>query len=211
MGAWDYLYQKGTRADSGTQEGYGILAVKRELDFLGYPGLDVDSLVIGNAASRAIIDFQRKHGLDPDGVVGPLTGRQLYKLRIGQLEAKHGVPDDLACKIVGLESAFDPAAIGVSDPADHGIVQINATAHPTITLAEAYDPAFALEYLAAGLQATYAKLHDWDCAVASWNVGGGGASDWCGLHKPSTGGPSWFPDLFARATHYVALVKAERC
>jgi hypothetical protein len=97
----------------------------------------------------------------------------------------------------------------VADQHDHGIMQINATAHPEITLGEAFDAAFALTYYAKALHTSYAKLGDWDCAIASWNVGGGGASDWCAMHKPSTGGPNWFPDLFLRATAYVRLVRAQ--
>jgi hypothetical protein len=212
MGAWTDLYRKGQTGTAGTPLAYAITAIKRELDYNGYgEDLTLSGLTFGVSMNQAVQRFQADHGLTPDGVVGPTTSRALFDKRFAALATRYGVPDSLVCKGTKLESALDPGAVGVADIADHGIVQINAAAHPEITIAEAFDPAFALDYYARVLGTGFAKYHDWDCAIAAWNVGGGGASDWCAMHKPATGGPFWFPDLFARATRYVQLVRAQTC
>lgn len=212
MGAWDQQYRKGETGAAGTPLAYAIVALKHELDLNGYgDGLSLDGTTFGVSMSQQAMAFQRAHGLAADGVIGPTTAKRLFAKRMASLESSFGLPAGTICRGCSLESAFDPGAVGVADPADHGLMQINALAHPEVTIAEAFDPAFSLAYYARTISAVYQKTGDWDCAIAAWNVGGGGADSWCGLHKPSTGGPSWFPDLFARATQYVALVKAQPC
>jgi Putative peptidoglycan binding domain/Transglycosylase SLT domain len=212
MGAWTQLYRKGQTGQPGSPLAYAIVALKYELDYNGLgTGLTLDGTTFGVTMAQQVEAFQASRGLTADGVVGPSTAKRLFAKRMAALEASYGIEPGLICKAVSLESACDPGAVGVVDPADHGLVQINATAHPEVSLQQAFTPSFALAYYARTVAAVYAKTHDWDCAVAAWNVGGGGADSWCGLHKPSTGGPSWFPDLFSRATEYVALVKEQQC
>lgn len=212
MGAWTQNYHKGETGSPGSPLAYAIVALKYELDFNGYgAGLTLNGTTFGVTMDQQTRAWQEAAGIAVDGVIGPATARRLFARRFDQIERDLSIPDHLVCKVCSLESAVDPGAVGVSDPHDHGLVQINALAHPEVTLQEAFFPSFSLAYLGRTLATVYSKLHDWDCAVAAWNVGGGGASDWCAMHKPSTGGPSWFPDLFARATRYVSLVKGQPC
>ncbi len=53
---------------------YDILpAIKKRLAFEGYYGEDDNSTFYGSKFVRAVQDFQRHHGLNPDGVIGPAT------------------------------------------------------------------------------------------------------------------------------------------
>lgn len=210
--AWSRYYKE-TRAEfPGTPYGYGCIAIKRELVYNGHQVASPDTPRIGGSADTAIRQYQRDHGLEVDGVVGPHTAHVLWHKRIQAAQGTSHVPDDLACKLIHLESADDPGAIGYVDPQDYGLAQIHMPFHPEITVAMAFDPAFSIPYVARSL-AGFAVAHggDWEAAVASWNVGTAGAASWLGLHKPATGGPSWFPDLFSRATRYVALVQSQTC
>lgn len=53
-----------------------VEVIQNQLNFLGY-NLEVDGY-FGPKTSVAVIDFQRKNGLDPDGTVGPLTLEVLF-------------------------------------------------------------------------------------------------------------------------------------
>jgi len=60
--------------------GADVLALQEKLDLLGFaPGL-LDG-VYGVATESAVRAFQRAHGLEPDGIVGPLTRGALRRER----------------------------------------------------------------------------------------------------------------------------------
>lgn len=208
MGAWDLAaYKKGVTSVTDDPLGMAILAVKRELNYNGYVGnMNIDSPAIGASADKEIRLFQTQQAITVDGIVGPQTALRLFRKRSRDLETSYGLKADLLSRLKSLESANDPGAVGVSDQDDHGLVQINVRIHPTITVAQAHAPSFAMPYAAAALAHFFVVHRDWDASAASWNVGAGGAADWLGMNKPKTGGPTWFPDLYARATHYVSLL-----
>ena len=211
MGAWTQMYRKGMKPKQTDPAGYAISAIKYELDFNGYgQGLNFGP-EFGATCDENVRHFQMDENLQVDGVVGPVTAKKLLERRIGMLENNYGIPHDLMCKAVTLESACDFGAVGVVDPMDHGLVQINAGFHPEITIQQAFLPSFALDYYARSVAGVHQKLNDWDGAIAAWNAGAGGADVWVGFHKPAHGGPNWFPDLFERATKYVQLVKDQTC
>ncbi|MCX0245198.1 peptidoglycan-binding domain-containing protein [Streptomyces drozdowiczii] len=58
------------------QRGTPVLCVQRALELAGY-NLVRDG-VYGQATYAALTDFQRRHGLSADGIVGPRTGDVLY-------------------------------------------------------------------------------------------------------------------------------------
>jgi soluble lytic murein transglycosylase-like protein len=218
MGAWDHIYRKGERPEAGTPEAYGILAVKEELAANGATGLNMTIARIGNAADTAIRAFQSGHSLTVDGEVGPRTAKALFAKRVHNVQRQYGIADSILCRVASLESDWDPAAVGVADAADLGIVQIHMPAHPTITVEEAFTPSWALRWAAAAIHTAYASLGDWDATIAAWNVGLGGARAWLAAGKPATLFVSWFNDpdgnpldLGARATTYVKLVRAQSC
>jgi hypothetical protein len=75
-----------------------------------------------------------------------------------------------------LESALDPGAVGVNG-VDSGLVQINRgpTAHPEVTPADAFDPAYAAAWTAEQLRGVHDQWADktdadpWDIAIAAHN------------------------------------------
>lgn len=220
MGAWDRIYKLGVKAEAGTPFGYGILAVKAELAYNGSADehLDLTALACGHAFDRSAKAFQLAHGLIVDGEVGPHTAAALFQKRAQAVGTTYHVVHDYVCKTMHLESNCDPAAVGVADATDLGLLQIHMPAHPDVTVDEAFSPEYALEFAGRGLSSAYRKLGDWDATVASWNVGGGGAQAWLAAGKPASLYESWFTDqdgnpldLGARATTYVRLVKAQTC
>lgn len=220
MGAWEHIYKRGLDAEDGTPTGYGILAVKAELAYndAADPLLNLDTTVCGNAFDRSAKAFQVAERLIVDGEVGRITAAALFRRRAHHAGLAAGVPNNYVCKIMHLESACDPGAVGYTDPNDLGLLQIHMPAHPTITVAQAFSPSFAITWAASTLASAYRNLQDWDATVASWNVGGGGAAAWLDAGKPSSLYVSWFTDqngdpidLGARATEYLTLVKGQTC
>ena len=59
----------------------------------------------------------------------------------------NGLDADHFIKTIDCESGFDPLAVG-DHGLSHGLVQIYEPAHPNITLEQAYDPVFSLQYMA---------------------------------------------------------------
>jgi len=58
--------------------GNAVKILQRKLNKLGY-NLSVDG-IFGRNTRRAVIDFQKKYGLVPDGIVGKKTWTKLFKL-----------------------------------------------------------------------------------------------------------------------------------
>lgn len=208
--AWAAYYQFGDTAPLGTPRAYGIIALKKELLYLGSTRAIVPTMPsFGDAVRNAVKDFQRSHGLTADGVVGPRTARAMFRTRIFQAELDRSVPDHLSFKQIDLESGFDPGATGSVDPKDRGLCQINFTAHPDITDDKAFDPSFAVPWAADYLMDAIEALHDVDAGLAAYNVGRFYAKKWLDAGKPASGLMTvGGKDYAAICTNYVKLVKS---
>ncbi|MEV0193377.1 peptidoglycan-binding domain-containing protein [Kitasatospora purpeofusca] len=77
------------------QSGDGVACVQQALRLAGY-SIDRDGKY-GNATYAALTDFQRKHGLSADGIVGPKTGDVLY---YGYLKPSGGLVEGEICPTV---------------------------------------------------------------------------------------------------------------
>lgn len=209
MAAFEVMYQLGVEAELGTPIGYGCIAIKNELHYRGFDYGQDESPRIGTNADRAIKAFQGNQLLRIDGQAGPITCRALFLARSRAWETEAGIPWPYVQQVKSLESSSDPGAVGVIDPDDLGLTQINVRIHSKITREQAFDPDFALGYLARGLKSAVQTIGDWDGAVASWNVGNFYANAWVAAGKPKTGKKDGKIDWFARASHYVELVKAQ--
>lgn len=216
MGAWgsndllpDGVYKVGMNAAQETPLAYAILAWKAELAYNGAQVQMSTNPTFGTAMRTNMRQFQQANGAVVDGILGPQTAKLLLRKRTAGLEALFQVPDHYLARLKSLESANDISAEGAVDPDDHGLVQINLRIHTSITLAQSIDPAYSLNYAGRSLSDAAATYKDWDVAIAGWNVGMGSSHLWQQAGKPATGGTASFPDLYSRATRYVALVKAQ--
>jgi hypothetical protein len=222
VGAWAYGFFKYTEGeplmggDYPDRAGRAALAFKLEYIHNGYDGSGLKCpLAItpwyGKCAGAVTARFQKNQslkGLTP-GVLGPSVARVLFRKRSAEVEAHYGIPDHLLSKLKSLESNDDPAAVGYLDDRDRGLLQINSFFHPDVSDDEAFDPAFSLDWGGKNLSLAFKTFDDWDVAIASHNVGWGGAQDWLDSGKLAEGGPDWFPQLYSRATQYVRLVRSQ--
>lgn len=186
MGTWSTYYELGVKAEATTPVGMAILAIKAELVFNGIPkyGMEMDSPTVGTGTVKAIRQFQNLiPGLVADGSVGPYTAHALFKKRILQVETTLGIERGLLCKVKSLESSDDPACLS-DDKHDRGPMQINSISHPQVTDQQCYFPPFCFVWSGKYLRAAYEGVltvdgkKNWDLALASYNVGWGGARTW---------------------------------
>lgn len=162
---------------------YGVKAIQARLDAIGFRGRSGGRLVLdgvfGQKTKRAVRWFQAREGLADDGAVGPTTSTELWRPLVWAYGIEHGGRPDLLWGMTALESAFDPGAVSslykATNGADYGLCQINRHFNPTVTVAEAFDPTFALRWSALRLAATLdhysgkgAALQE-HCAVAYHN------------------------------------------
>lgn len=209
--AWTAYYRQGDTAPLGTPRAYGIIAFKKELIELGFGKLVNPALpTLGDATANRIGEFQRQAGLKPDEVIGPTTAKAMFKPRILDIEAEKGIPDNYLGKQTSLESGFDPGATGSVDPRDRGLNQINFGAHPDVVDAEAFDPAFSLNWSGDFLLGNRTRVGgDWDGALAAHNIGWFYAKKWVEAGKPASGLlTSAGKDYAVIATTYIKLLKS---
>lgn len=206
-GAWGDVYDYGDTGQVGTPRAAALTALKRELIERGYSkGLDATLPYYGDAMRNRVTEFQTAQGLRVTGRVGPDTSRRLFRARVYVAENAWTVPNHDACRLINLESAFDPAATGYVDPRDRGFGQINAFFHPDVTDAEAFDPAFSIPWVARYLQSAFVYFQTraerpWRAAIAAFNGGLGGAQAWVDAGYPSD----------STLGQYVALVLSRPC
>lgn len=86
----------------------------------------------------------------------PLT----LKEKSDKYAKQYNVNAELMSAVVKCESTFNPDAIGDYGNS-FGLVQIHLPSHPTITKEQAYDPDFALDFLAKNL--AKGKGNMWTC------------------------------------------------
>lgn len=214
---WQWYYALGKdQTDPAKLERYqaGVLAYKRALIVNGFgTGVDLNVKIWGNMARARTMGFQSASGLLADGVVGPATAKALLKKWVSAFEAQYSIPDHLVGKQGTLESNNHAVAEGFVDPDDEGWGQIHLPFYPTITQTQAWDPEFAIKWMAGQLWSHRMNLGDWDAAIAAYNVGYQTAKQWLAAGKPSSGGPLWHTptgdiDAFTRAFDYVKLVRS---
>jgi hypothetical protein len=216
MGAFDYgSYTAVTRAWDDPRLAAACVALKKELDFNGFgANLIIDNPVLGEAFTNRVKEFQTSRELTPNGKVGQVTARELFRKRVELKEDEFGFPRGTLGKTILLESAFDPVAIGSVDKDDSGISQINVRIHSGTSLEEAFDPEYAIDwqanYIEGNRDRIIREVNVLKAARAAYNVGVDGAKKWMLAGFPASGGPDLGgQDLFTRATEYIRLIDSK--
>jgi hypothetical protein len=213
LASWEYGSYKTTSGPIDSRLGAAFIAIKKELIVSGYgKSIVADSPVFGDAATKRTKEFQEDNALKVDGQVGPTTSKVLFKPRIDAVEKSFLFTKGTLGKLIGLESAYDPVAIGYADPDDHGFVQINLRIHTDVTVAQAFDPAFSItwaaKYINGSLARILTEINLEKAARASYNIGVEYAKRWMEAGYPQSGG--FFDgssiDWYQRATNYINLI-----
>lgn len=149
--------------------------------------------LFGPVTEGHVKDFQERAGLTVDGVVGRDTSRELLwpdlRRKVNNLRRKYPnanlVTPVLVCGVITHESNWDAGAVGYLDERDVGLAQINAEAHPEWSEAYRLAPipcfAFVFNYMKNAIE----QLGDIKLAVASYNLGIGGARTWDRKGRPN--------------------------
>jgi peptidoglycan hydrolase-like protein with peptidoglycan-binding domain len=150
--------------------------------------------VLGPITASAIEQFQTKIKVTVDGVIGPETSKRLVcpdmqsvvwteRLKYPGLRQ---ITPQIVCGTIQHESAFDAGAVGAIDDNDIGIAQINGPAWPDYTEAERLDPKvgfkFIYDYYRRAVNDD--RINTIEDAIASYNLGVGGASRWISQGRP---------------------------
>lgn len=180
-----------------------VQAIQREVNVTD------DGLFGGNTAA-AVKTWQQHHALTGDGIVGPATGKALWRPVALELARTFSTrwPPTLAKLVVGHighESGWDSAAVGVTTPQDLGLCQINGPAHPDMSAQARLDPRRALVWMMGFVEGNLNAFGGNEApAIAAYLLGVTGSRRW------SSAG---FPDVFngVKVHDYVASVlKAAR-
>ena len=135
---------------------------------------------------------QKQLGLTAAGIVGKNTMRALLLPLIKRTAAEASGQDWHAVYgILANEGAFDPGAVGVLDPNDVGLAQINLPSHPNVSFSDAFCPSTAVKFVAGLIAQGLSVFHDERDAVASYNLGVGGTKMWINAGRPESWTPPW--------------------
>jgi hypothetical protein len=210
-GIWPESYGRDDNftSDPYGRSAFGLYAVKKELVYNGFAiGIDVREPVFCSSTLKQTIDFQKARDLDPDGLIGPITAAALFDARTREIEKRFGIKNNWLLKLKNARSQNDPVAQGPQD--EEGLVQVELHFNPSISIEDAWDPAWALDYGVRRLKAAIEFCGgDEQGGIAAWTIGRIFSKDWVEAGKPDSGGPQLGgKDSFSRAAEYVSLVSA---
>lgn len=156
--------------------------------------------VLGPVTSQAISNFQNKVGEYVDGVLGPKTSKALLMPDLEKTVRNYRtaypghdeITATIVCGVISNESAWDAGAVGYVDDEDLGLAQINGPSHTQYTEGQRLDPMvafpFVFNYLRESLD--YVSIVTIDDAIASYNLGIGGATKWIKAGRPDIWKPT---------------------
>lgn len=173
-----------------------VLAYQRALHRRSGDNLTYDG-VYGQQTFDAVMRFQQNHEDEtgtPWGGIGPQTSEALLMPDLVRVHRKfndHRISVEMVSGTVRHESNWDAGAVGYVDVRDVGLAQINAQAHPEWDTDERLRPVrsfkFILNYYRNSLNELDDNVRD---AVASYNLGIGGARSWIKDGRPDMWTPA---------------------
>lgn len=173
---------------------WGVRAIQKRTGAALNRKVPVDG-IFGPVTSQAVIAFQTKVPEKvgkADGIFGPRTAKALLLPLLQKRSAKVNFEDwSVICGLVQNESGWDPGAVGYADEHDLGLAQINRPANPTVSESQCYAPATAFDYAISRFRsAVDAFGGDKRVAIASYNLGMGGARSWSRAGQPDVWDPN---------------------
>ena len=134
----------------------GVKSIQARLVELGFDA-NISNVQIDGIFGRKTLRMVKRFQIEAwptasadanDGTVGTRTAPELFKGYIaGVANGYNNVDEAVLYGLVCQESGFDPGAVGVFTPGDHGLFQIN-TNNGSVTVAQAHDYAIATELMA---------------------------------------------------------------
>lgn len=170
----------------------GVWCIQQALNRENFANLKTDGLY-GPVTEKAALVWQNsqvKFGnkwLSAWGGFGPENARELL---LPQLRRRAGKHLSLVFGIIQNESGWDPGAVGYADITDLGLAQINGPSHPTMPAERCLRSQPSFDFATSMIVSALDSFDgDIDPAVASYNLGQGGARSWVKAGKPDT----WTP------------------
>jgi peptidoglycan hydrolase-like protein with peptidoglycan-binding domain len=169
---------------------FGVKALQRLLNAASGVVLDIDG-VFGRVTDSAVRVYQNNEGLTTDGSAGPRT---MTKLLLPHIRKLGGSQWSVVYGLLKNEGAFDPGAVGTLDEHDLGLAQINGPAHPTMSMAQRFDPFVAIQFNVDYLNNALRELGNIRDAVLAYNLGIGGVYTWIKVGRPRYYSPDGGPE-----------------
>lgn len=168
-------------------------------------GIDLNATgVYGPKTVEAVKAFQEQHdNLTVWGGIGPDTSKALLHPDIAGVVLgadNNQITVDIVSGTIQTESMWDAGAVGFQDSHDLGLAQINGPAHPNLSVPERFQPLVAYEFIVDYYENALDQLNNnIRDAIASYNLGIGGARRWI-----SQGRPEWYTPAGASRPRNVA-------
>lgn len=173
----------------------GVMCIQNALNREHGTSLKPDGL-FGSETEKAAMSWQTAQNKAGNkwfsawGGFGPESTRELL---LPQLKSRARTHPDLLPLVFGIvqnESNWDPGAVGYVDITDLGLAQINGPSHPTMPAERCLRSQPSFDFAISMLASAFKEFDgDVDPAVASYNLGLGGAHSWVKAGKPD----SWKP------------------
>lgn len=179
-----------------------VMAYQRALNRRLGDVLTIDG-IFGASTSTTVTKFQEAHSAKtgtPWGGIGPDTSEALLRPDAKSVVKSRGtaVTRAMVTGTVRSESLWDAGAVGYLDETDLGLAQINGPSHPDLSDKDRLKPVvafnFIIDYYENALAQLDGNIRD---AVASYNLGIGGARSWIKAGRPD----DWTPTGETRPRH----------
>lgn len=164
---------------------YAVRAIQQGVNAANKANLLVDG-IYGPKTTAAVLAWQKtlpaSANVTPWGGVGSDTVKALF---IPTLKKIAGDLYGPCYGLIQMESSWDPGAVGYADSNDLGLGQINGPANPTLSIADRFDVTVSMTYVRDRLRNAISQFDgDLRTAIASYNLGIGGARSWKAAGSP---------------------------